>query len=205
MTRIPTELRAQVIRRVYADADRIRWNTQSPNVRSSQYDRWVSDPQVGGILSVFIELGRVRIWLKDNPLKHYLNAKHGVGPYAPYADITGPTPSLVASTTLGNGWQVVQGTIRDKPLRFQAGREDAHAAVAYGPSPKFRDLIWSALNDAISPTAPPRSVVAVIDEHEAPTSDSERFRQQRMADRCSIEVKWISFASSANYSPSAES
>jgi hypothetical protein len=191
---VPADIRARVIRRVYADADRLGWDSLPASARSDQYDAWVSDPAVGGMLAGFLEKGRVRTWLKDNPMKHYANAKHGVGSYAAYADSTGPTPSRVADAALGRGWQVVDSSVREKPLRFFAQRGEAMAAVAYGPSRKFRDLLWAALNDAVDPGAPTRSFVVIVDDHVSPTSESDRVQQRLLSDRCGIELRWISFA-----------
>lgn len=194
MSRLPEHVRAAVIQRVYADADRVGWDALPAPAKSTQYDRWTADPHIGGILSGYLEAERIRTWLKDNPLKHYTNAKHGVGTYARYANVTRPTPSRVASAALGRDWQVDETSVRDKPLRFRAVHGDEHAAVAYGPARKFRDLLWAALNDAVDPHSPARTLVAIVEHSLDPTSDSERTRQQQLADRCRIEVRWISMS-----------
>jgi hypothetical protein len=191
---VPTHVRDTVIRRVYRDAQNDGWEHLSQQAKARWYDRWAADEHVGGILSGYVGPERVRTWLKDGPLKHYANARHGIGPYARFADITGPTPQQIADAVLGPRWTVNDRSVATKPLRFHATRGDDGAAVAYGPARKFRDLLWAALNDTVDVRAPSRAVIAVIEEPVAPTPQSERDVQQRLAAQCQIGVHWVSFA-----------
>ena len=196
--RVPQQVRDKVIRRVYADADRAGWANLPAPQRSRMYDRWVEDPDVGGLLSGYLESERVRVWLKDNPMKHYAAAKHGIGTYATYASVTGPTPDRVAARALGIGWEIDPHSVSDKPLRFRASRDDDIGLVVYGPSRKFRDLLWAALNRSVEPCGPDRVVVLVVEDVISPTPEYERGRQQLLADRCGFELAWSSFAAGAD-------
>lgn len=163
-----------------------------------QYDKWTADPQVGGLLSGYMDAERVRTWLKDGPMKHYANARHGVGPYAEYATTSGPTPQRVAIAALGDGWTVDGGSVRTKPIRFRATGPDGGAAtVAYGPSRKFRDPLWAALNDAVDRATPQRCVIVVSETSTSPASPTERREQRALADRCDLEIRWVEFANRA--------
>lgn len=199
---VPRNARDAVIRRVYADAQKAGWEHLTQDAKARWYDRWTSDEQVGGILASHLGPERVRTWLKDGPLKHYATARSGIGPYAKFADVTGPTPQRVAKAVLGKSWAVDESTITTKPLRFQATRGDDRAVVAYGPSRKFRDLLWAALNDAVDVRTPSRAVVAIVDDDISPTPHSERHQQQRIADRCNIEIRWAALSSTTAHNAS---
>lgn len=201
MVTVPPHARDAVVRRVYRDAQKAGWEHLTQDAKARWYDRWTSDDHVGGILAGHLGHERVRAWLKDGPLKHYANARSGVGPYARFADVTGPTPQRVADAVLGNGWVVDETSITTKPLRFQATHGDDWAVVAYGPNRKFRDLLWAAVNDAVDVRTPSRAVVAIVDDDIAPTPQSERNVQQRIADRCDIEIRWVALSSTTPDTP----
>lgn len=200
--RLPPEVRDKVIRRMYSDADEAGWANLPAVDRSRMYDRWAEDPELRGLLSGYLEPERVRTWLKDNPMKHYAAAKHGIGTYAVYATVTGPTPARVLARSLGDGWDIDPKSVSDKPLQFRASRDEDNALVVYGPSRKFRDLLWAALNRAVEPCGPDRVVVLVVEDVVAPTPVFERRRQRLLADRCGVELKWSSFGAGDDASAS---
>ena len=196
MSLVPAHVRDSVVRRVLRDAQKAGWENLSQQAKAQWYDRWMSEDAVGGIIAGYVGPTRVRVWLKDGPLKHYANATHGVGEYARFLNVSGPTPKRIAQAVLGPQWSIQADSVEIKPLRFTAIHGDQHASVAFGPSRKFRDLLWAALVTAADPTTMGRSVVAIVETEVDPTPESDRVVQKRLATRCGVELTWISIAHS---------
>ncbi len=194
-TSTPPEVRDKVIRRVYAEAVEMDWQSLPAPRKSAQYDRWVADKDVGGVLARFMPEDRIRVWLKDGPLKEYGNATHGMGPYAELAPRLGPTPAQAVKAAFGDGWNPVAGTERIKPLGVDArGPDDEHGVVVYGPARKFPALVWAALVAAVDRDLPPdRAVVLVTERPAEPTPTINRRWQSRIADHCRVGLRHANF------------
>ena len=186
---MPEEVRAEVVKRVYADAARIGWATLSQAEKGRWYDRWAGDPDVGGRLLGYIRDDRVRVWLKDGPLKAYAHATAGVGPYAKYAEEEGATPEKAVRAALGAGWEILPETIETKPLRVAALSTESQEQrlVVYGTSRGFKELIWSAL---VSVTNQDVRVTILVLENLGAVSHPERAWQEGIAARCGVTVTW---------------
>lgn len=194
-TGIPAETRDRVIREVYRQAAAMGWQSLPAAAKSTQYDRWAAADEIGGVLVRFMREDRIRVWLKDGPLKEYGNATHGLGRYGHLAPRLGPSPAQAAKAALGAAWQVVAGSERTKPLRFRAnGPHDRAAAVAYGPARKFKDLLWAGLLEAEGRDAPDRVVLLITERPAEPTPRPERDWQKRVAVRCGLEIKHFQFS-----------
>lgn len=194
-TNIPVQTRDRVIREVYQQAAAVGWQSLPAATKSAQYDRWVAAPEVGGVLVRFMPEDRIRVWLKDGPLKEYGNATHGLGRYGHLAPRLGPSPAQAAFAALGPGWTIIEGSERTKPLRFRAtGSDESCAGVAYGPARKFKDLLWACLVEATEPEAPDRVMVLVSEPPAEPTPKAEREWHQRLARRCGVELKHCQFS-----------
>lgn len=193
-TGIPTEVRDRVIKEVYRQAAAMGWQSLPSPRKSAQYDTWVASHEVGGVLVRFMPEDRIRVWLKDGPMKEYGNAVHGLGRYGQLAPRLGPSPQQAANAVLGGSWAVIDGSERTKPLRFEAsGPEDATAVVAYGPSRKFKDLLWAGLIEAESDDPPERVMILVTERPAEPTPRTERKWQEQIARRCDLEIKHMTF------------
>lgn len=194
-TSIPVDTRDRVIREVYRQAAAMGWQSLPAARKSAQYDRWAAASEIGGVLVRFMPEDRIRVWLKDGPLKEYGNAIHGLGRYGHLAPQLGPSPSQAAVAALGPDWTVVEGSERTKPLRFYAtGSDGRSAAVAYGPARKFRDLLWAGLLAAVDSEPPDRVVVLISEPPAEPTPKVEREWHQRLARRCDLELKHCQFS-----------
>ncbi|MFD2398994.1 hypothetical protein ACFSVJ_22495 [Prauserella oleivorans] len=77
---LPKDVRDRVIRRIYADMRAIDWDELSPRERTRQYDLWVNDPEIGGVIANFND--DPRHWIKDGPVKEWPRAKIGHGSHA---------------------------------------------------------------------------------------------------------------------------
>jgi hypothetical protein len=194
-TGIPSETRDRVIREVYSQAAAMGWQSLPAATKSAQYDRWAAAREVGGVLVRFMPEDRLRVWLKDGPLKEYGNAIHGLGRYGHLAPRLGPSPAQAAKAALGSSWRVVQGSERTKPLRFRAiGPHEQSAVVAYGPARKFKDLLWASLLGATEPETPCRVVVLITEPPAEPTPQAERDWHRKLARRCGLELKHFQFS-----------
>lgn len=71
---VPDQIREELRHRLYAFADDKDWMSLSVGEKSATYDAWTRDPAIGGVLSRFIRISDVRLYLKDSLLKDY--ARH---------------------------------------------------------------------------------------------------------------------------------
>ena len=79
---LPALLRAQVVKAIYGDADRVGWQTLPLPDRTRAFNEWVEDDRIGGVLTQFMTPEQARSWIKDGPMKEYARALRGAGRYA---------------------------------------------------------------------------------------------------------------------------
>ena len=187
--RVPQGQVSTVVKALYADADRLGWNHLSPQQRTAQYDQWVTDPAIGGVLTTYMSSENARSWIKDGPMKEYGRARLGAGRYAKFGSDQGPTAGQIAAHALGSNAVVVEGTIGVKPFHCLATASDGRSTyVAWGEGKNFRYLVWACL--AYLAGNPGVAASVVITETMAdPSTAAEKARYRRIADRCSIGLK----------------
>lgn len=179
-----------VVRRVYADAQRLDWEHRSHQDHTKQYAQWLADPSVGGVLSEWMSPEEQRVWLKDSPMKEFARALAGEGPFAAYLSEHPRSPRVVVTRVMGDGWQPVAGSSDIKPLRCDATNGAQTVCVIWGPAKDFKHLLWAALETWES--NPKRALrLAVFDTVPNPLAHHEKARLQKIAGRCQIEVAFI--------------
>src|SRR5580692_9051203 len=146
MSELPEDLRRDVVAEVYRQAGELDWEGLTDKRRSVMYNRWLDDPAVGGYLTRFLSRERARVWLKDVPMKEYSRARNGIGSFSDLVTSRLPGPEQIARQVLGDGWQSIKGTIREKPNRciISNGREDR--LMMWGPPKTLRDIMWAGIN-----------------------------------------------------------
>lgn len=72
---VPDTLRQKLRSQVWCVADKIGWMDLSPGDKTTYYENWTSDPEIGGVLSRYIDKGHVRVYLKDTVLKEYVRLR----------------------------------------------------------------------------------------------------------------------------------
>src|SRR5438067_13787386 len=72
---VPENIREQLRKRLWQTADEKKWSSLSVAEKSASYEAWTRDPAVGGVLSRFIRLSDVRLYLKDTLLKDYVRQR----------------------------------------------------------------------------------------------------------------------------------
>jgi hypothetical protein len=72
---LPDKLREQLRERMWQIADKIDWLALATTEKSQYYENWTKDIEVGGILQRYMEMGQVRVYIKDSLLKDYPRAR----------------------------------------------------------------------------------------------------------------------------------
>jgi hypothetical protein len=190
VTQIPTEVREAVIKRLYADAERLDWEHLGVAEKSKQYANWLEDEEVGGQLLRFkpSELA-VRLWMKDGPMKEYSRSVLGVGPNAPYVANPRCTPESVVEATLGSECAVVPESVEVKPARCRVRGADGEKTVIWGKSEDFKYLLFGALELLVDGSEV--TCVAIVETPANPTNKADRGRMGLIAERCGIELRFI--------------
>jgi hypothetical protein len=188
-TAVPSAQLAEVIRTLYATAERLDWEHLPPHDRSAQYASWVADPAVGGVLTRYMTSEQARSWIKDGPMKEFARARRGTGRYAQYGQPSGTGPTDLVRAALGEGWTVIEGTLGDKPSHCQACRGDETAYVTWGTAPNFRHLVWAALRAAVETNDP--AVIVVTETTARPTPETDAAWQRRIAERCGLRIAHV--------------
>ncbi|EYR65311.1 hypothetical protein N866_00125 [Actinotalea ferrariae CF5-4] len=146
MADVPALVRREVIQRLYAHMDRLRWEEITHREKSDAYERFVNDPEIGGRLTRYIGSDKIRVWIKDGPAKEYGRALEGVGSYASYSTRMYPSPQRFVAQVLGPEWRVRDGSVDDKPMRCWAEADhDSARYVIWGPLTGLKDLVWQAV------------------------------------------------------------
>lgn len=159
---IPKEVREKVLVELYRRFDETSWEQLASNEKSTAYERFVADPLIGGELSPFLDEGRIRLWIKDGPAKEYVRALEGVGPYAHLTMRALAGPSYVIASALGDGWNIVDGSLDVKPMRCRATSVGGESRfVVWGPISSLKELFWhAALHIAETPSVGAIVVIA---------------------------------------------
>jgi len=69
--KIPDAVHRIIKKKLWGIADEKNWPTLSDQQKTSLYEDWIRDDEVGGILSRYIEPGNVRVYIKDTIMKPY--------------------------------------------------------------------------------------------------------------------------------------
>lgn len=189
--RVPKEIETKIVTRLYADANTLDWDHLTPQQHSAQYTKWVSDPKVGGRLQNYVSGGDARVWIKDGPMKEWARAKMGVGKFAPLIEGSAAIPAKLIKKVLGEGWELVPGTMSDKPLRLTATNEDEdEVVVSWAPSSGLKHMVWAALS-ANAKGDVRTWVLCIVGTFTKQTPANEQQAQQRIAKRCGLRLKHV--------------
>ncbi|RJL31910.1 hypothetical protein [Bailinhaonella thermotolerans] len=189
MSEIPEAIREQVITELYRQADELNWELLSAGEKKRQYQKWIEDPRVGGVLRAFYDDHRMGTWIKDTPMKEYARAQEGFGSTAKYARSRFPGPDVLIRQALGPEWIVVSNSVDDKPMHCLAANGDTSRYVCWGRPNTFRDLIWAALNKAV--TMPERPLVIVTEQDGITVSAAEKAVQAALAAHCGLDLTHV--------------
>jgi hypothetical protein len=72
---VPDEVRDGMKRKLWTVADQLDWLAMGPVQKSQRYKHWANEPDVGGVLSRFMDVRQVRVYIKDTLMKKYPQAR----------------------------------------------------------------------------------------------------------------------------------
>ena len=68
---VPGGVRVPIRKRLWAIADDIAWQSLPVPSKTTYYESWTRDPEIGGVLERYMDRRRVRVYLKDTIMKNY--------------------------------------------------------------------------------------------------------------------------------------
>jgi len=190
--RIPKEVEARVVARLYADAERLDWVSLTPQQHSGQYAKWIDDIEVGGRLREYLSASEARVWIKDGPMKEWNRSVSGVGKYASLVGGAEDTPARLVVKALGDGWRADHESLRVKPLRVLARNEENDEVVfTWAPASGVKHLVWAALTASAAGDSR-EWVLCVVGTFTKPIPANVKQAHQRLAKRCNLRLVHVS-------------
>lgn len=124
---VPDNVREELRRMLWGEAESMGWLSLSPTVKSKRYETWSRDPHIGGVLSRYISLSDVRVYLKDTLLKDF--TQHRLADDAmPYRALGIPLAT-----------EVVKSYVKPHGRRFRDGR-----IICWGRANAWKAILMTA-------------------------------------------------------------
>jgi hypothetical protein len=187
MSELPDDLRRIVVAEIYRQAGELDWDGLTDKRRSVMYDRWLDDPAIGAYLTRFLSRERARVWLKDVPMKEYSRARNGIGPFSDLVTSRLPSAGQIAKQVLGDGWDSVEGTIREKPNRCLISNGHEDRLMMWGPPRTLRDIMWAGINALADGEPTPILVVTIPYAHRV--ANDEKRRHALLGEIAGLDVR----------------
>lgn len=191
--KLPDDVREAALALAYKEFDKQRWEQVSPSERGAVFNALVADPTFSELLRPFLSVAQMRVWIKDSAAKEYPRALEGVGRTAPFTTRRFPGPDVIARSALGDGWDLVDGSVRTKPMRCDLEAADGtRMLLLWGPVKGLRDLHWAAscarAADGI------RVGIALTRPSMAPIPDKDWKRAHTLCDLIGAELFSVMYA-----------
>ncbi len=187
---IPLPVRRQVATLLYREAISMDWELRNNDEKDAQYTRWVDDPEIGGRIAQYRPLSKVRVWIKDTPMKEFDRALEGIHEiYSDCAEQGYAGPQEILEKAGLDGWTVKPGSVGEKPMHVTARSGQAERYVCWGKSEKFNDLITAALHQAFLSGGTP--LIVVSSRPDALVSEALRDEHVMKGERCGFNVVHI--------------
>lgn len=68
---VPKEVRDRIKSRLWGIAEKLDWSDLSLSEKRKFYEQWTVSPEIGEVLSTYLDKGSVRVYIKDTLLKGY--------------------------------------------------------------------------------------------------------------------------------------
>jgi hypothetical protein len=186
MSEIDEEIRGEVLSEVYRQIEELDWDGLSSRERSRCYERWVNEPLIGDKLARFIPREKVRVWIKDGPVKELPRVRNGIGPNAKYAFSRYPTASQIARQVLGPDWQADLDTLDIKPTRCVVKGPDCERLMMWAPPQNLQDLVWAGINAKVDNRPEPLVIIGLAQGQRL--GEGEQARQRHIAEVAGLEL-----------------
>ncbi|GAA2824332.1 hypothetical protein GCM10010441_56000 [Kitasatospora paracochleata] len=189
MSIIDEDIRREVIAEVYRQVDELDWDGMSQRERADRYVNWIDDPLVGGKLTRFIARDRVRVWIKDGPIKELPRARFGIGPYARFVVSRYPEMEEIARQAFGIDWVADRRTLGVKPNRCLVRGPGPDILMIWGPDTSLAELTWGGINARVDRGAEP--IIVVTTPQGTRLSEGEKHRHRLLAGVAGIELRHL--------------
>jgi hypothetical protein len=141
MNGLPPIIRQEITERLWKLADDIHWLNLPQASKSRYYDNWTADPEIGGRLGRFLELKRIRHYIKDGVFKRYSRAR---------GEDAGP---ILRRLGVARDHQLVQKYIKPHGCQLRDGR-----VICWGRADNWKAILLTLHercfdNTALSPHA----------------------------------------------------
>lgn len=73
--RVPNDVRIGLREKLWALADELGWSSLGWSEKSTYYESWTKDPEIGGLLGNFMDQRRIRVYIKDTVMKGYARSR----------------------------------------------------------------------------------------------------------------------------------
>jgi hypothetical protein len=140
--RIPSDVSAHLRRLLWARADEIGWRSLSDADKSSYYEQWTDDEEIGGVLAHYRDRVGVRVHIKDTLMKPYTRARS--------SDESRPFRVLGLSSDL----PIAEAYIKPHGRRLQDGR-----VICWGPAEGWKLTLMLTFERAYEARGTPFGVV----------------------------------------------
>lgn len=173
--RIPESVRGGLRKRLWAEADRLDWADLAWHEKSAHYESWTENPEVGGLLSNYMDHRRIRLYIKDTIMKGYVRSRQA-DPGRPYRALGLEATSAVA-----------EEHERPHGRRLKDGR-----IIAWGSADDWK-LVLTALHERSFGLAKARPYAAVLMSSIGKYAQPDvRKMVQEAADKLGIErLLWL--------------
>jgi len=138
--RIPDDVRDRLRDLIWSRADKLGWSALRDGERARRYEQWTRDPEIGGTLAHYMDVRKVRVYIKDSLLKPYERARLSGTEHEILRRLAIPAASEVAlryikphGIAFADGKIVSWGNSRDWKLVLMAMYE--RSAMRPGSSP----------------------------------------------------------------------
>lgn len=186
---LPAAVVNQLVTKMYRQADEAGWDSMVDSDKSRQYDRWLRDPEIGGVLAKFKPADAARAWLKDVAMRQYSRSLEGFGPFSQLVVSRFKGCSEIVEAACGPGWTLVPGSLSEKPMRCKATNGNEVRLILWGSIANLRQLIWSAISEESGNIEPSLEPVVVLTSKRDDLIDPATIAQHRkVADRAGVRV-----------------
>jgi hypothetical protein len=156
--------------RLWEIADDRNWPTLSDQQRTSLYQEWIRDDEIGGVLSRYLDARFVRVYIKDTIMKPY--SRERISSLSPILKLIGLSENAVVAETY----------VKPHGRRFSDGK-----VVCWGLSRDWKAILFAVFERAyLAPKGVPFAAVIMY-----PTGKSQqpKYRQmvQAAAERLGIQ------------------
>lgn len=173
--RIPDPIRRGLRQKLWGLADGLDWPRRDWYEKSAQYEAWTKDPEVGGLLSNYMDQRQIRVYIKDTIMKGYVRSRQ--------ASTTRPFSAL----GIDGEAEAAETYERPHGRRLQDGR-----VIVWGSAEEWK-LVLTAVHERSWGIAGARPFAAVL-MWSAGRYDEPRVREmvQDAADKLKIErLVWL--------------